>query len=282
MIDGLREYPKYKDSGVPWMGRIPAHWALQRQRNVAEMRVSGIDKHSKEGEHAVRLCNYVDVYKNDRITDRIMRATASPDDIERYRLRVGDVLITKDSETWDDIGVPSLVEYAAADLVSGYHLALLRPRESVLLGPYLHRVLQAPLVAYQFHVSANGVTRYGLSHDAIKSVALPIPPLDEQSAIVRFLDYADRRIRRYIRAKQKLTKFLEEQREATIWRAVTRGLDPTVGLKPSGVEWIGDVPPHWCVASLRFRYEQCLGKMVDAKQFTGKHLNPYLRNVDVR
>ena len=70
-------------------------------------------------------------------------------------------------------------------------------------------------------------------------------PLSEQAAIVRFLDHADRRIRRYIRAKQKLIKLLEEQKQAIIHRAVTRGLDPNVRLKPSGVEWLGDVPEHW-------------------------------------
>ena len=75
-----------------------------------------------------------------------------------------------------------------------------------------------------------------------------LPPLPEQAAIVRFLDHADRRIRRYIRAKQKLIKLLEEQKQAIIHRAVTRGLDPNVRLKPSGVEWLGDVPEHWEVA----------------------------------
>ena len=78
-----------------------------------------------------------------------------------------------------------------------------------------------------------------------------IPPLPEQAAIVRFLDHADRRIRRYIRAKQKLIKLLEEQKQAIIHRAVTRGLDPNVRLKPSGVEWLGDVPEHWEVLELK-------------------------------
>ncbi len=84
---------------------------------------------------------------------------------------------------------------------------------------------------------------------------VPLPPLPEQAAIVRFLDHADRRIRRYIRAKQKLIKLLEEQKQAIIHRAVTRGLDPNVRLKPSGVEWLGDVPEHWEVKKIR----QCAG-----------------------
>ena len=103
-----------------------------------------------------------------------MAATASRDEIERFRLESGDVLITKDSETWDDIGVPSLVAKSADDLLSGYHLALLRPFEEIL-GSYLAQALHSKAVAYQFHVRANGVTRYGLTHTGIQSVQLPLP-----------------------------------------------------------------------------------------------------------
>jgi len=284
MIDGLKPYPAMKDSGVPWLGEVPERWEVQRLRNLADMRVSNVDKHTKDDEQPVRLCNYVDVYKNDYIRPSmsLMRATATKEEIERFRLAEGDVLITKDSEAWNDIGVPALVRASADDLVSGYHLALLRPFRERIAGEFLFRSLQSTGVQYQFHVEANGVTRYGLSHAAIKSVWLPAPPVSEQAAIVRFLDHADRRIRRYIRAKQKLIKLLEEQKQAIIHRAVTRGLDPNVRLKPSGVEWLGDMPQDWVVASLRFRYEQCLGKMVDAKSVTNTRLLPYLRNVDVQ
>lgn len=249
MISDLKAYPAYKDSGVPWLDEVPEHWDVRRIRNVAEMRASNVDKHAKEGELPVRLCNYTDVYKNDRITERVsfMRASATSEEIERFRLMLGDVLVTKDSEVWNDIGIPSLVEYAAEDLICGYHLALLRSRKAHLNGDFLFRVLQSPVIAYHFHVAANGVTRYGLSQDAIKSVFLPIPHLSEQSSIVRFLNHMDRRIRRYIRAKQKLIKLLEEQKQAIIHRVVTRGLNPSVPLKPSGVEWLGDMPEHWDV-----------------------------------
>ena len=249
MIDGLKPYLAMKDSGVHWLGEVPDHWEVRRLRNLAELGVSNVDKHTKEDEEPVRLCNYVDVYKNDYIRPSMsfMRATATKDEIGRFRLSAGDVLITKDSEAWDDIVVPALVLESADDLISGYHLALLRPFEQRVAGAYLFRALESNSVQYQFHVEANGVTRYGLAHAAIKSVWLPAPPLPEQTAIVRFLDHADRRIRRYIRAKQKLIKLLEEQKQAIIHRAVTRGLDPNVRLKPSGVEWLGDVPEHWDV-----------------------------------
>jgi type I restriction enzyme, S subunit len=191
MIEGLKPFAAYKDSGVPSFGKVPEHWNMRRLRNVADLRVSNVDKHTKEGEIPVRLCNYVDVYKNDYITDRVsfMSASASPAEIGRFRLQLDDVLITKDSEVWNDIAVPALVQYASPDLLCGYHLALLRAHIGIS-GSFLFRTLQSAPVAYQFHIEANGVTRYGLSHTAIKSVWLPIAPPSEQSAISRFLDAA--------------------------------------------------------------------------------------------
>ena len=267
-------YLAYKPSGAPWLGDVPAHWEIRRLRTVAEMRISNVDKHTREGEYPVRLCNYVDVYKSDRITQAMpfMNATASWDEIERFRLQQGDVLITKDSEAWDDIGVPALVTETADDLLSGYHLALLRPFKEVL-GAYLARTLQSQAVAYQFHVRANGVTRYGLTHTGIQSVQIPLPPLSEQRAIVRYLDHADRRIQHYITAKRKLIALLEEEKQAVVNRAVTRGLDPNVCLKPSGVEWLGDVPEHWEVRRLKSLCSMKSGEGITAESIetTGEY-----------
>ena len=229
MTPAFHPYPAYKPSGVPWLGDVPVQWEVRRLRTIAEMRVSNVDKHTRGDEIPVRLCNYVDVYKNDRIRQGMafMRATASQAEIERFRLEQDDVLITKDSEAWNDIGVPALVAETADDLICGYHLALLRPLRE-MLGPYLARTLQTTGAAYQFHVRANGVTRYGLTHSGIQSVCIPLPPLPEQRAIVRYLDYVDRRVRRYVEAKRKLIALLEEERQAVIHQAVTRGLDPNV------------------------------------------------------
>jgi type I restriction enzyme S subunit len=267
MTRELRHYETYKESGVPRLGKVPEHWEVRKLRNVSQMRVSNVDKHTKVDEVPVRLCNYSDVYKNDHISKSIqfMQATATQEEIEQFRLRLGDVLITKDSEAWDDIGVPSLVVELEGELVCGYHLALLRPLKDLLLGEYLFRTLQNPSIAYQFHVEARGVTRYGLTHEGIKSVHLPLPSLDEQHAIVRFIDYVDRRIRRYIRAKRKLIRLLEEQKQAVIHQAVTRGLDPDAPLKDSGVEWLGQVPKHWGVERGKYFFRE-----VDVRSTTGE------------
>ena len=252
MISVLHPYAALKPSDGRWLGIMPEHWYVRRLCTVAEMRVSHVDKHTKDGEIPVRLCNYVDVYKNNRITQQLtfMLATASEDEVEKFRLHQNDVVITKDSETWDDIGVPALVTEPSNDLISGYHLAILRPRADTL-GPFLFWALQSKPISYQFHVEAKGVTRYGLAHNGIQSVSLPVPPLEEQAAIVRFLDHADEQIRRYIAGKERLIALLEEERQAIVNQAVTRGLDPNVRLKDSGVEWLGGIPDGWDLVRIK-------------------------------
>ena len=102
-VAGLRfkPYPAYKDSGVEWLGEIPAHWEVRRLKTVASVQLSNVDKKSVEGQDSVRLCNYVDVYYNDRITPDLdfMAATATSEQRRHFSLRAGDVLITKDSES---------------------------------------------------------------------------------------------------------------------------------------------------------------------------------------
>ncbi len=259
----MQPYPAYRDSGVEWLGKVPEHWGVRRVATVADLRVSNVDKHVREGESPVRLCNYLDVYHNERIGSDLpfMAGTATEREIRRFRLAVGDVLVTKDSEDWSDIGVPALVEQAADDLVCGYHLAMLRPNGAFLEGGYLFQALKDSHVAWQFQVAAAGVTRYGLSQNAIRSMKIPFPPQPEQRAIARFLKAADRRIRRYIRAKERLIELLEEEKQGIIHEAVTGRIDVRTGqpypaYKDSGVEWLGEVPEHWKVMRARYVFRE--------------------------
>ena len=223
---GLDPNVRLKPSGVEWLGDVPEHWEMRRLRTVVEIRVSNVDKHTRDDEIPIRLCNYVDAYRNDRITSAMsfMSATASQDEIERFRLERDDVMITKDSEAWDDIGVPALVVESADDLLSGYHLALLRPSKQIL-GAYLVRTLQSKAVAYQFHVKANGVTRYGLTHMGIQSVHIPLPPPPEQRAIGEYLDKAVADIKAAIARAQRQIELLQEYRTRVIADVVTGKLD---------------------------------------------------------
>ena len=170
-------YPAYKDSGVGWLGKIPKHWEVRRLKTIASVDLSNVDKKSVEGQTPVRLCNYIDVYYNEHITNRIefMPATATPEQARRFKLQIGDVLVTKDSESWTDIAVPAVVTEELQDVLCGYHLALARPMTSTLNGRFLARSFSAIGLRDQFWVAANGVTRFGLSSDAIRTGVFMVP-----------------------------------------------------------------------------------------------------------
>lgn len=248
----FRPYPEYKDSGLEWLGKIPAHWSTARLKTLASVQLSNVDKKSADDEIAVKLCNYVDVYYNERITSDLefMKATATPQQIRRFSLQEGDVLITKDSESWDDIAVPAVVTEDLPGVLCGYHLAHIRP-VSNCDGVFLSRLFSALGPRDQFHVAANGITRFGLGGDAIRTGVFAVPPLPEQSAIAAFLDRETAKIDVLVARKERLIELLQEKRTALITRVVTRGLDPNVSMKDSGVEWLGEIPEHWEVKRIR-------------------------------
>ena len=158
--------------------------------DVSTTTVSYVDKKTKDGERNVLLCNYTDVYYNRFIHAGLefMSATATEREISRSSLQSGDVIITKDSEEQDDIGVPALVEDDIPGLVCGYHLAIIRPNEDVLNSRYLLYMLMTDPVKEQFHRIARGLTRFGLRKEEMKAVKIPLPPLAEQRRIVAGLE----------------------------------------------------------------------------------------------
>ncbi len=275
----LLPYPEYKDSGLSWLGDIPSHWDARPLRRIARVQLSNVDKHTFEEETPVLLCNYTDVYKKTWITPRLsfMKASASEAEIRKFALRQGDVLVTKDSETWTDIAIPAYVAEDTPGVLCGYHLAQIRCHENVMKGEYLFRAFQSTPIAYQYHISANGVTRYALSGDAIASGVFPVPPADEQAAIVRFLEHIDRRVNRLLRAKRRLIELLNEQKQALIHRAVTQGLYPDVPKKPTGIDWLGDIPAHWEVQRLKYICNNINEQNID---FNTKEMYIALENIE--
>ncbi|MDI6738761.1 MAG: restriction endonuclease subunit S [Candidatus Edwardsbacteria bacterium] len=247
-------YPAYKPSGVAWLGDVPEHWEIHRLKHVASVQFSSVDKHTLEGEEPVRLCNYVDVYYNDFIAAGIefMSASATQSEIARFQLCRGDVLVTKDSESWDDIAVPSYVAEKLEGVLCGYHLAHIRPHPRKLLGEYLFRAFRSRGINDQFRVAANGITRFGLGKYWLDNGLFPIPPLDEQRSIAAFLDRETARIDALIEKKRRQIELLQEKRSALINHAVTKGLDPNAKMKDSGIEWLGDVPEHWDFRRLKY------------------------------
>ena len=238
---------------IRMFSNLPQGWREERLNDVASIQTSNVDKKSADGEKQIKLCNYVNVYYNDAITSNIdfMEASATDLQIERFTLHAGDVVFTKDSESPDDIGIPALVAEEIPNLVCGYHLAILRPFDGLLHGAYLFYVLAARQSAYQFYLAANGVTRFGLTHQGTKNVRIAFPCVAEQIKIAAFLDWKTRQIDALIVKKQELLQKLKEKRLAVITQAVTKGLNPDAPMRDSGIAWLGDIPAHWKLKSLR-------------------------------
>jgi type I restriction enzyme S subunit len=245
-------------SFLAWTDQLPVGWEAKPLRSTVDYVVSNVDKVPAEHEAPVRLCNYTDVYNNEFITLALdfMQATASEEEIAKFGLCIDDVAITKDSESWDDIGVPALVRETASDLVCGYHLALLRPHKQKMDGAFLFRCLQAKSVRVQLELAANGVTRFGIPKSEIGAITLPVPPLAQQRAIADYLDCETARLDALVAAKERVLGLLAEKRRALITRAVTRGLDNGAPLKDTGVEWLPQVPRHWRASKIGRLFKQ--------------------------
>ena len=236
---GLEPYPDYKPSGVEWLGGVPAHWEMRRLKMAAE-NVVRQTRGRESGEIYIAL-EHVESW-----TGKIRKA--DPDagfDSQVKQFRAGDVLFGKLRPYLAKVTRP-----AESGACVGEFLVL-RPRADNLLPGYLEQLLRSKPIIDAVDASTFGAKMPRADWQFIGNLVLPLPPPAEQAAIARYLDRVNERIHRFIAAKKRLIGLLEEKRRAVIHHAVTRGLEPDVRLKPSGVEWLGDVPAHWEVRRLK-------------------------------
>lgn len=224
---GLNSKAKMKDSSIEWIGGVPEAWEVKKLKQVSDIRISNVDKKSEENESDVLLCNYVDVYKNEFITSNLnfMKATASIEQIRRFTIKKGDVIITKDSEEPTDIAVPALVNEDISNVVCGYHLALIRPNSTKMLGAYVFRSFQAKKMNDQFVIEASGVTRFGISTYPILNSYILVPPKSEQIQIAEYLDKATSKIDQTIQKIEEKITLMEEFKKSLIHHVVTGKFD---------------------------------------------------------
>lgn len=256
---------------------LPSGWHHRRLKEVADVIPSNVDKLSVDGQAAVLLCNYVDTYKNERITASIdfMSATATQAQIERLSLKKGDITITKDSESPWDIAVPAFISEDVVGLVCGYHLSKITPEPGVMDGAYLSWALRTKPVNLQFALAAQGITRYGLSSSALADGIVPCPPHSQQLAIASYLDAETTRIDGLVEEKQRLLGVLAELRASVMGDAIQCGLNPDPELIETDVPWLGMAPRHWKVMRLKHLLvgieqgwsPQCDGRQADAHEW---------------
>lgn len=223
VMRGLDKTVPMKDSGVEWIGKIPEHWDLKRLKELSNIQNSNVDKNSKDNEIPVKLCNYVDVYKNEFINSSLnfMDATALLSEIKQFSVRKYDVLMTKDSETFEDIAVSAIATETLEGVLCGYHLTQFRVKSEVLVSPYLFRLLQSKSYKFRFVISAKGITRVGLGQSVIADALTPVPPIEEQKAIAEYLDQKTAHIDLIIKTINTEIDKLKELRKSLINDVVT-------------------------------------------------------------
>ena len=242
MIGSLNPYPSTVPTGVEWMGLAPEHWEIQKLRHllrpVSERKQPDLPLLSVVRERGVILRNVEDREENHNFV---------PDDLTNYKVvRTGQFAMNKMKAWQGSYGISRF-----DGLVSPAYFVFSLDGVD---GDFFHRAIRSRGYVPFFAQASDGVRigQWDLSQERMKEITFLVPPLAEQAAIVRYLDHADRRINRYIRAKQRLIALLEEEKQVIIHRAVTRGLDPDLPLKPSGVEWLGDIPQDWNLTKFKF------------------------------
>ena len=265
MIAELKPYPTMKGSSIPWLGEVPAHWEVRRLKTVCSRSALyganvAATSYTTTG---VRFLRTTDITEDGRLKSR---GIFLPEKLVRdYLLADGDLLISRSGTIGRSFlyhpGTHGPCAYA------GYLVRFVPVLE--VLPKYIFLFTKTQAFAGFLRVMAISSTIENVNGEKYANSPLPLPPLPEQTTIVRFLDYIDRRIRRYIRAKQKLVQLLEEQKQVIIHQVVTGQIDVQTGqpypaYKDSGVEWLGQVPEHWEVRRAKYFYRE-----VDERSNTG-------------
>lgn len=242
----LKPYPKYKPSGVEWLGDVPEGWEVHPLKRVASVRY-GLGQPPKESSGGLPLIRATNIDSGRILAEKLL--FVDPADVPEGRnafLKIGEIIVVRSGAlTGDSAIVPS--EYDGA--VAGYDMVVTaRDSHPEFLAWTL---LSVHVRNYQFTLQSLRAAQPHLNAEDLASTIFCLAPLDAQVAIATFLDRETTKIDTLIAKQEKLIELLQEKRQTIISHAVTKGLDPTVPMKPSGLEWLGDVPEHWGIKRLK-------------------------------
>ncbi|MFP3925784.1 restriction endonuclease subunit S [Pseudomonas sp. W5-36] len=249
-------YPAYMDAGVDWLGKIPEHWQQKWLGLLAvESRTAFVDgpfgsdlkssDYQEEGVPLIQLNNIRDghhVLRNMKFISEEKR-----NELSRHSAFPGDIVIAKMA---DPVARSAIVSDTFAEYVIVADCVKMTPDLASVDLSFLIWAINSDCVRISAELMSSGVTRIRINLGQVKKLKIPYPPICEQNQIARFLDHEAARIDALIEEQQRLIELLKEKRQAVISHAVTKGLDPTVPMKDSGEEWLGEVPAHWPLPKL--------------------------------
>ena len=279
----LKSYPTYKVPVTPGFEKIPRHWDEVQLGRIGRFHKGSGGTKDDEVTTGLPCVRYGDIYTTHNYFITQTRSFIAPEKVAGYaKILRGDILFPTSGETIEEIG-KSAVNLMDSPIFCGGDLIIFRP--TIPVDPkFAGYALDCPYSQDQKSRMGRGVSIMHVYSNQLKYLWLALPPLEEQTTIVRYLDDADQRIREYVNAKERLIALLEEERQAVIHQAVTRGLDPNVKLKPSGVEWLGDVPEHWEIQQLKQKSRIFRGRFShrprnDASLYDGPY--PFIQTGDI-
>ena len=242
-------YPEYKDSGIDWLGKIPTHWQVTKLRFLFSLgRGLGITKENLLDE-GIPCINYGEIHSKygfEILPEKHSLKCVASDYLETGAgalLSAGDFVFADTSEDIEGAGNFSHLN-SDTPTFAGYHTVIARPISNDI-PRYMAYLFDSLPYRYQIRKSVSGIKVFSITHGILKNCYLWIPQKKEQQQIAAFLDRETAKIDQLIAKQQQLIELLKEKRQAVISHAVTKGLNPNVKMKPSGVEWLGDVPEHW-------------------------------------
>lgn len=253
-------YPEYKDSGVEWLVEVPRHWQVKRLKSLLEepLMYGANEAADDDDPTSPRFVRITDIYDNNLLREETFRSL--PFDVAQpYLLSDGDVLLARSGAT---VGKSFLYQDSWGICCFAGYLIRARCKPYIFSSKFLFACCQSTFYWQYISGSQIQATIQNVSAEKYANLWLPFPPFGEQLAISAFLDRETAKIDGLMAEQEKLIALLKEKRQAVISHAVTKGLDPAVPMKDSGVEWLGEVPEHWEVASLKRFFEVFDGRRV--------------------
>lgn len=257
MIGKYKSYEKYKESGITWLGQMPEHWPPTFIKGVTKT-------YSEKGKPDAELLSVYRDYGVIKKSSRDDNHNKPGMDLSGYKVVYPNTLVLNKMKTWSgSLGVSNYF-----GIVSPAYITCNIDLEQVDTK-YLNYLLRCKNYVFEYNRLSYGVrpSQWDMRYQDFKSIPIYLPTLDEQTAIAAFLDFKLAKINRFIRKKKQLIKLLNEQKAAIINQAVTKGLDPNAKMKPSGIEWLGDIPEHWEIRKLKY-----LGKIKSGDGITSTEI----------
>lgn len=241
-MNNFKKYPSYRDSEVPWLHEIPEHWSVLRTKTIFKLITEPAPKNNNE--ELLSVYTEIGVKPRKELEERGNKASTTDN---YWRVKKNDIIVNKLLAWMGAIGISKY------DGVTSPAYDVLRAR--IKIDPdYYNYIFRGEKIRHELKRYSKGIMdmRLRLYFDQFGQIFLPLPPLPEQTAIANFLDKKTAEIKEFIALKEKTIELLKERKMAIINQAVTKGLDPTVEMKDSGIEWLGEIPKHWEVKKLKY------------------------------